>query len=133
MSQENIFKGYDQFTERVKPAKLSEGERGKINSQIIGTWLVQNQINVNKLETPEAVADVLYRATVANFPKLLWDVKPKALLKMIENEKRRNQTNAWHEQEQFAERMKAADPEGAAEEGRCREETDSRTSSAASC
>lgn len=109
MSQ-NIFNGYAQYKERLKPAVLSEGvERGKVNSQIIGAWLVQNQINVNTLETPEAVADALYRATVANFPKLLWDVKPKALLKLIENEKKQNKTTAWHEQEQFAEKMKAAD------------------------
>jgi hypothetical protein len=111
MSQETIFTGYSRFKQRLLPAVLSEGaQSGKINSNTIGSWLVSNGIDVNTLATPQEVADALYKATLENFPKLVWTVKPKALLRLEEEEKGlRNSVDVRKEQEAWSEKVKNAE------------------------
>jgi hypothetical protein len=108
MSQEIVFAGYAQYKQRLAPAVLSEGaQSGKINSNILGAWLVAQGIDVNSLGTAEEVAVALYKATQENYTKLVWDVKPKALLRLEEEERGlRKRPDIRKDREAWAQKVK---------------------------
>jgi hypothetical protein len=88
--QLNLDKARELFAKRLLPAKLKvDGDEGIKNGRILKAWLVRKDLQGSLAAmSPQAIADELYRAVVADvqseLPQMAWVTPPRALTKRAE-------------------------------------------------
>ena len=103
----HIIEGFEAFKKRILPARMKDSNE---NGKVLGDYLRASGYNTAQM-TADEISEACFRAASNDglLRKIEWIVKPASLRKYEENERGINNVNAQKEQENFAERAKAAE------------------------